>query len=486
MAKRTVRKSVSTGKAVADQIAQEIMETAEARAEELAIDRELGLEDEDEDLDAQIPVEGRDIFEEAFQRLEAQNDLPKFIIHKNGTYHAVVSHPYSWEQLQKEHGAGNYRVTAKSVARNIYAGQQTMIIGGPVKDDSAPAPQAAQQQAPPAPSPMEIFAMMEQLREKAEQKSRDANQNQSNIMAILMQNMTQMQQQSTAQFQTLILEMSKSNMAMFQTMQTNNMQAFKELNQQIQNTQKKSDGELSALQLLKLIQDSETRAEERALKLMEMVEERAEALASNGKDDSKEPSEKPTVFERALASFVPMMQHAAAANHPLPPPQAPQTAFQRPAPPPGPAQAGAPQGAPKPAPQRPVLKPSNSIKPLPKAAPPPSSTEAQITKKENPVQVNGANFTKEQVLEFIAPKIGAAMVSRTNPAVSAGECLKELEKIGITRQNVLETFTWDDFQAGAKKFGLPMIAVPWLKEFFDALQVEQKPPAEKIPEAAHS
>lgn len=476
MAKRTIRKT-STGKSVADQIAQEIMDQAEERAEALAVDQELGL-DQDEDEADDVPVEGRDIFEEAFAKLEAQNDLPKYIIHKNGTYHAVVSHPYSWEQLQKDHGAGNYRVTAKSVARNIYAGQQTMIIGGPVKDDHAPAQPTAP--LPPAgPSPLELFTMMEQLRDKAEAKTREASSSQSNMMAMIMQTMTQMQQQSTQQFQTMLLEMSKTNMTIFQTMQTNNMQAFKELNQQIQNTQKKSDGELSALQLLKLIQDSEARAEDRALKLMEMVEEKAEAMAANAKDEPKEPTEKPSVFERALTSFIPLMQQSAATGLPLPPAHSVPMSQPRPMavhPNPRPAApAQGPQAAPQP---RPAMKGPQMIKPIPKAPPPP---QPEALKKENPVAEPAARLNRDQILEFVAPKIGMGMLNRENPRESAAGCLKELEKIGVTRQTVLETFTWDDFQAGAKKYGLPALAVPWLKEFFDAIQTEPKaevPPAE--------
>jgi hypothetical protein len=489
---------------IADQAAEEVLGAMEVTSD---------LEDEDPDeeyvqdrsrmrLELAEPTpleqaEGKDVFIEAYNTLMARGDMPKFYIYKNHEFIGVKEHPYSWENIQKDFGSGHFKIIAKSKLKGVYVSSQSQMVGNPHGESDLEHEEEAHAapQTPPRQElgPLELLSIIQQQQDRAEAKVRQSSDSNQGSMATMMQSIVQMQQQSSQQFQLLFMEMSKMSMQSIQSLQASQMQMFEKVNQQIQSLNQNNNKGMDTMALLKLLGDAESRAEARATKMFEMVEEKAENLAEDKAAAMGSHEEKPSFAETLLKGFVPILAQAQGA--------APQNVPQQPSP----EQLAAiqhqkqleaqaiqarkqvqldrqkaaanqkvnkqdPMGFPQAA--RPATAPTRTVGPhAPVEA-------ARPVQKLEVIEVKDP--AKDRIFELVKDEIGSALLFRREAGTTASVCLKTLEKHGIGRHNVIQAFKWDDFLDYAKQFGLPAIAEPWLKEFYAALQSGPRAEPERV------
>lgn len=95
-------------------------------------------------------------------------------------------------------------------------------------------------------------------------------------------------------------------------------------------------------------------------------------------------------------------------------------------------------------------------------------------------EVNQPMSKKETIKNLLIPHFGAWLTSRRDEAgvrQSVTESLSLLRRAGLSREEVLKEFTFDDLQAIVKeKMGLTAgIAMPWFKAYYGFLSEGEKP-----------
>jgi len=442
------------------------------------------VDDDFDDLSADHVVE-RDIFQDAFKKAFAKNDSVRFYIYKNSTFTTIKNHPYNWERLQKDFGEGHYKVVAKSVKTGQNVMTQSELVGDPTPISEQN--HKTEHEEIPYPQPMDPLALvtlMQASQDKAEQKVAQQAQIQQTGMTAMMTTMMQMQQQAQQQFQMMVLEMQKQSQAQAQAQQNLILSMLQ--------TKPAADSGFTAATVMKMVQDERRDSEARTKQWYELVEKKAEALASekaeamNAGSDSEDSLGKTLVknFVPVLGQILAAQQGQAQPPQQMPPQQRPigvngagAVANPRAQIPSVPkdvriqherqAQAPAKVANPDPAPKSPVsngfptraekVPTAQAIKQKP-ASPQNRTPEREMMSREE---------SQAKIFEIVAADIGQALLLRT-PASKVGEAsLKKLEKNGVTRQNVLDAFTLEDFYALARANGLPDIAKPWIKEFYE-------------------
>lgn len=452
--------------------------------EEDDMDLEFDGAHDDTETDIPLSMPLYDIFEEAFRKAQALGDSPKFLIKKDGQFIASMTYPCSWERIQQRFGGGHYQVQARRASNGLILKNATEMIGED-PDAKKEVHETIHQEATNQPSFLEFMTLLNTTQEKAEQKAREAAIAAQSSNNLMLQTVMQMQAQAQQQFQAMMMELNKQSQNQQQQQQALMTTIMSSL------LAKKEGGEgFTAMSVMKMIQDASRDAEQRTKSWYELVEKKAEVLAeekaqamSSGSDENE------SLTKSVIKGFVPVLSQIMAAQgqgapQVAPPQQAPRQLA-------GPVVRPNPNMPQNMAPG--VPKYSGSAAPGVPAAPSVPATPQQVQKTEiasqsvnvDKMRVVGPAMTpaskekptnteelelKNLIINELKGDIAQAFMLKKSAAKTAEACLKKLEKKGVMRQTVLDTFTIEDFFALASQYGVLDQAKPWITEFYEAIK----------------
>ena len=459
---------------------------AAARTAVLAIKRteEEEIEDEQEEFSPDEPSEsvlsllgdnqeeatenraGFDLFIDIGEKLASSGEAPKYTIYKNHDLLVSVDHPYSWDMLQKEYGGGFYKVLCRSSATGRYKGQDTKRLATPPGWKS-PVELSTHTEGEASVSKNEEFMrFMTFVKESGKEEREEAKKSEGSMASVLAALITNMKPVDTSvQMMTFIMENNKSTLAVLDKINESNLRMFEKLNDKIEKMHDSKDKGMSAAETIKMYQDADDRALDRAEKQRQLAKEIAderEEYRSGGEGKSE------STVDTILKNLLPVLAAGASAQM-TKPAQPVQAAPLRRAPSPfeartlqaaravnapvtpvavanGPVQAARPVGP------RPVATPAN---PKPQV-PSPVAKEPKMSKKDTIMQV--------------AMPIIADCLQKNTPATDCSKAvLTTLAQVGVSQDDVRANFTWKDIEAIVKQYGVPEAYFQYLKDFFDAM-----------------
>jgi hypothetical protein len=528
-AQKRVKKSDKTARdeearltIAANKAAQEVEDELEQELEEA--DEEIAPDEEDmrfvnTEFEASSPetLVEKDVFTDGFKKAFSKQDLPKFYIYRNSEFIGIKSHPYSWEKLQKEFGEGIYKVVAKSVSTGQNIMWQSQMVGNPNAIGDEDEVEEVVAQAPTQTTdPLALFSMLGTFQERADSKaSQAANQNTAAITA-MMTGMMQMQQQASQQFQTMLIEMQKSNQTQLQAAQAEARESNKTMMALVTTllTQKpqKDDSGFTVPGVMKMMQDAETRAENRVTKQFELIEKKSSELAeikaeamSSGGDEGEE-----SLTKTLIKGFMPVMAQVMQAQQAAQPGQVQQaqsaasphvhaTAGRAPGPQslpplqqnlPAPIsaaeqaqrarQASRPNPQARPVQQRPAPAQARPVQPGPEATSGREQRGGAAPRTARPVEEVAKPLDDQAMLqkffEITGTDIAAAMTNGTSPEIAAEGALIQLEKSGYARQTVAKVLKLEILEQVADQYGATQEMRNWFKEFHAFIQQKAIPP----------
>jgi len=376
--------------------------------------------------------------------LVEKGDVIEYDIEQNGSFKATKPHPYSWDQVQREFGAGQYRIQAKSALTRQYRKQETRYVAAPPKDENKTSILDQVKAAlPPEKDPFDTVAKTVALIKSMTPPPPPPVEDKSSAMMIqFMQTIMQMQQSTQSATQTMMLEMQKSTSALIERLDNSQKEALAKIEAKLSVAQPKEKN-IGAIELLTLMQN----AEQRGMKNYLMIEELAEKKARNmGGDEEPE-----SATSRLIKSVIPAVTAA------LSKPTAQPAVAQR-------------QVAPR------------STRPVVPAKPVGPQTNAQTTQGGATAAVKAApqvlpKANKEQVLEKLYPiviaKLMEADAAKTDPVAvqatqkaAANETKAAAAALGLTIPGLLQLISQGDMIDIATTAGLPVEAHSWLKGFY--------------------
>lgn len=441
------------------------------------------LSDPSSDTDSYADSVGFDIFDHCDKLQKTQGHQISYVVKRNGEMLTVKYHPYSWEQVQKEFGAGQYQIIAKSITTKRYLKMETRVLAD--HKGNIETPEKVQQS-----SGMEfdkLILLMQQQREqdrremkeqlerqKAEEERRrieekervketiSQTQNQTIMLVEMMKMMNDKSERST-------LELAKLQQAAEERAaraQDKQMQLMIQLMQsQTQNNQPKETG-LSPLELMKLTKEAEESGFNRMFQLLNMAraeaEERIAYREESGGGGSRE--EKKSLTDRLIETMIPTITTAIAQNGlpkqvPAPvrrPLQAPPAAR------PGvPAQAttGVRQQTTHPRPQAPQKSNSGNG-----AASERTALGLPTIKFKKETKTAEVLPTPEQVEEWISPVMTDALLSEKPVPETASKLVEVVKNHGLSKENFCKIMNLEQLRGLVTKYGLPEVAYDYFKE----------------------
>ena len=453
-----------------------IEEAAELAADETLenIDpNETLFEDDNVEVTFEPSEVSVDVFEEGFRKAVALKDAPRYYIKKNSQFLTVKDYPYSWEQLQKEYGPGWYQVQCKARSNGRILKGQTEMVGDPNegKQESTTTNDVHHQEE--SDKNLALLGWLQQNQERAEQRAREQAKSSESGLATVMQAVMTSQQESNKTMMQMMMESSKQTQALLLTlMQSQNQPKGADPMMTLLTTmitqQNKNDG-FTAAGVMKMVQDAEIRAEQRAVKNFELIEKKSNELAEIkaealvGQDEAEE-----SLSKSLLKGFVPVLSQMIAQQN-----TGGGTAqISAPTPTLAQAQEYMTQQSLRPNVRGTQTNQAQTVqtqavkKPVPRERPVAGQTETVIRPVLTAEQ-------KEAIFNFVGGDIGQALVSGTQATVCANDVLLKLEKQNVPRQTIARGFTVEDFYGFADRY-IPAeslsAAKAWLKEFFDAIQ----------------
>lgn len=402
------------------------------------LDEEEELEEEEErEIESGIPT---NIFDLCHNLIDTKGEVVSYEIQKNSQFVAKKPHPYSWEQVQKEFGAGHYRVIARSERTKQYLKQETKFVAEPAaQEEKTSVAEAVRAAMPPTIDPFDNIAKMATLLKSLTPPPPPPVEDKSSAMMMtFMQTMMQMNQQATASTQTMMMEMQKSNQTLIERLDRSQKETLDKLEAKLAAGSGKEKG-LDAIALLKLVQDAEKRGQENYARLDELAEKRARQM--NGNDEDKEPE---TMTDKLIKSVLPAVSSALSQPRQV--------------------QAQPPQVV-----QRPPVRAVPPRRPVTNAIPMPKKT-----------------MSRQEALDLIMPPLGMKLLAsdqvkddREKVVQMQREAAIESRDIlaakNVTLNQLLKVVSRDDMLGIAKSVGLPDEAHTWLTEYYAHLQQLAQP-----------
>lgn len=475
------------------------------------LDADDGINHEEEgDL-----VTNFDIFDHCEGLVKSGKHQIKYEIKKNGEMLTTRYHPYSWEQLQKDHKGGHYQVSAKSVTTKKFVKHETRSVAEPEqnrrdeREDDLQHPRTIQQQAPQGPSFTELFTLLNATRESERSAAREASRDASNANNAATLALVEMMKTTSSQSQTMMMEIAKMTAAMTEKLSEQQQKLVERMDAKFEKlvekiASKPEEKTLSAMDIMALQTEAQNKGFamfEKMAKLAELKTEERLQLIEDARDerDDRRNSNKKSLTDSLIESVLPTVATALAgqaANR-----QAPQVA--RALPPVGtpptnrgslPRQHQVPTRTAQTTQPR-SRTPENQVQGAAKE----SSARGEATGRGSRV-VNGetgrgstvtnamglpsANFsedvpltptntvtvTKAKIEEILTPIFGVCLLERKDAPIAATEIEAALKENGIDRPTFLQTVAKEDMMNIAKGYGLPDQAYPWFEEVYANLQ----------------
>lgn len=506
MARKT-RKQIEAEKEAAKAAADELVEELGDSAFESPEDRDITRAIHEQNLLSEHDNDAKDIFAEGKRKAIARNTSVQFRIYRDGSWVGTKPASYTWEKLRNDFKSGGHFKVVAIDRDNQFMGSQSLEVAG-IEEESQPIQQHNDQSQQSAQaSALQMMELMKENQREAEAKAASQQGSLATLMATVMQSITQgqqtmmqIQQQSSQQFQTLLLEMQKQNQAQSQASNDRMMTLVTTLLTQKPQTLPESGVKYE--QVLKLISDAETRAENRVTKQYEMIEKKADALADVKAAAMSGNDEDESFGKTVIKGFMPVLSQMIAQPRPTPEQMAvAQMEESRRLNPAlhegfveGPSRPAIPardpriarsndraEGGPQPRPQ--AAAPAPRPRPQPITVEEAAAAQVQMPNpqplrstasggigRHGPKDSPEISRIKKQLFDFCVADIGQGMMEGQSASKVAELCLSKLEKEGVPRQTVAISFELDDFYGYADQYGLPEQAKPWLKEFHEAIR----------------
>jgi hypothetical protein len=329
---------------------------------------------------------------------------------------------------------------------------------------------------PHQPGALELISLFNQIQAKTEEKAVSAAASSQSSMALMMQTMMQSQQQAQQQFQQMLLEMNKQSQVQQQSQQT----LLTTLLTTMLSKKEEKTGGIDMLTVMKMVKDAESSTETRTKNWFELVEKKAELLASEKAElmADREDGGEESVTKSVIKGFMPVIAQLMAGQQQQQQQiaQNPQQRVQILAPNPSMPQSLSPKAPPAGAQSAGPARPAQP-KYFESAEQDANSNVQQIRPvvalkteklKESP-KLTEENKMKDQITELVKMDIAQSFILKKSATKTAEACLKKLEKKGILRQDVNNAFTLQDFFELASQYGVLDKAKPWITEFYEAL-----------------
>lgn len=416
-----------------------------------------------------------DIFDIGKFYAEKKNEPLKFMIYKNNELLVTKSWPYSYEQLQKDYGAGYYRIDAKSMTTNQYVKRQSkMIADSPNASTRTEIPEEISTDVPTQPQSeglnfMQMFSFMNQINEKSEAKVREATIAQGNNSATMMTALVTLMQSQATQQQNMMMEMSKQSSQMIGEMNKMSLMIFEKLNSKIEG--KKENG-VDPIALQKLLADARKEAKDEFKTTIELIDKKATekaemmmAAQDDDDDDDDEPA-KESLTDTVIRSILPVIGQSMA--------QAAQNRPQATA-------APVTQAAVEAAPSKPVTTDRKALPPRTIPAQPkldslgfataPMNVHDGVPKTNiDPTIVKKFDEKAEKIQAIALPIIISDLQTKQSPSLSSIKVISTLISEGYSRQEVVANFHFDEIMKTVESFDIPEDSRKWIRAFADQLQ----------------
>ncbi len=454
---------------------------------------EESFENDGSIVDFGAAADSFDVFAEGFKRANEAGDSVRYHIKKNSQFLCVKDYPYSWEDLQREFGGGYYQIIAKRRSNGLILKQQSESIAeDPNKTErSNQAPQAGSEN-------LSALAMVQQFQERAEERARSDSKSNESGLASVMQTVAQMQQKSTEMMMTMMMESSKQTqnlmMAMMANKEPKGIDPVVSLLTTLLTKDTKPTG-MAFEQVLKMLADKERDTRQAVEKQYETIEKKADALATMKAEamTAGEGGEEESGLSGMMKGFLPVLAQLAQSKQNQPtitPEQEMQMRIEAERRASG---GGIPQNFLDENPMRPAIPaPSNRprqqqqqpTRPAQNARP---VAQPEANRAQNPVQPGkvvqepqdpvALSRLKERILAVSGMLVVQGRMENKKSDETAEICLIGLEKEGISRQTVANTFKLEDFHKYAESYGATITAedAEWLREFYEYIKTSATP-----------
>lgn len=483
--------------------------------------------------DANEAAIGFDIFEDIGKPRTEKGEVIRYIVKKYGQHVATKYHPYTWEELRKEFGGGQYQVIARSDSTNRYLKAQTLMLGQNVsaraEDDEnrpnrepAPAPQVNWQQ--PQMSFIELMNLMQNQGDRAREQATQQAQQQAQTQVAMITAMTEMMKGQQAQGQTLFMEMTKMTSQVAKDMSATQEKIMEKMNQRMDKiaeiaTKKPEHDGPNWVDVMKMSNDSQNKGFELFEKIMRLAEIKAEEkveLIESARESNNDNDKKKSLTDSLIEGLLPVIASSVARSQQQPQlPQQTQSQLprqqgvpnqalprrsiqgQRPSPngqvrrgPPTPARGTQASGQ---GTQRtdgrgnrrpvtfsgPTVGPSVVVRPANGAArnsgvvDGPVKVDETITDKLT-VESTPTQDVKAKVQEILPVFLGGLMLDADEIPVAAGKTLEFLAENDVSRDSFLASVKVEDLLAVAVQYELPKEAHEWLNGLYAYIQNESR------------
>ncbi len=157
--------------------------------DELEDEDELELETVDQIIRRLKTEQDIDIFQDVGEKLASNDMIVTYQIKKNGKFFTTKTHPYSWEELQREfckQEGARFSITAKNPDSGAYIKTQTQNVDK-LPDNGQPNVEASSQER--GMSTQELLALIQKQDEKAKREASEKSRSERETMITLMQAM---------------------------------------------------------------------------------------------------------------------------------------------------------------------------------------------------------------------------------------------------------------------------------------------------------
>ena len=447
-------------RAIADKVLDELDEEMEADEAEVDSIEEIRKEVAEKD--------SYDVFDDVINPRVHEGDHVKWSVIKNGEQIAVRTGLGSWETLQKEFGAGTYKIKPRSGLNNRWLKTQTLTLGhytgsgesvdSESKDSDIYATLLKEQR--------ELYEQNERRREERE---RELEEKTEGKMESFLKMMTALRPEPThdksSEILMLMMQQSKEdNKALREEMNRKEERYREEARRQEEKFEKllvtlqagKKDEGMSLAEHFKEIREAERQAKEDTRREYERIEklakEKAEEMAENNSDKS--------ITDRAIESIFTTLPHVSKALMSKNTPQRPN-----------------------PMPRRPQQRIAPTTpKPMPEVAPQTAKVEtSQVSPKIKEPTVDKTQKAKEVIRGLLVPEIGPQLINDGNSVDTALNCISVLEERKIPAILVVRLFELEEFFEIAKEEGIWELAETygkvehlkdWLASFYETIRRE--------------
>jgi hypothetical protein len=297
-----------------------------------------------------------DIFTDIGDHWQEKGQIVRYQIDKNNRMLTRVDHPFSWEDIQKKFGGGNYKVIAKLPAlNNQYLKAQSKIIASAPDENpefilKSLAEGKKDTTSTSGLNTMELLTVLEKKSElaelRAEETRREAEEriakaeikareearerleaqekmfermmNQKSGSGDILEKLTPiltmvlpaiLKKETPKDNSEVLFKIQEMNMKMMENMQKTNEKMFSSLQDSIKAmgeavNAKKETGDFDAFKIMKMMKDSENEGFEKYRLMNELAKERAEELADlRGGGDGEDKKE--STVDTLIKSFAP-------------------------------------------------------------------------------------------------------------------------------------------------------------------------------------